>query len=179
MTNHNDIGVVLRHLQWGNTDFPDYLTALIVDSGLHTVPVPRHRTPKTDDPSDIDTRIGAAVQRMHTRAGITQEMFAAAAGIGYRTFQRLLSGEVPWRVAYLVGAAWALGVDPAAVLVEAGLSDLTADALSAVAVDRTLSPNARSAVAEVIRTFRDSEASTEEHRRLRESGFEFDRPPHQ
>lgn len=148
--------------------------------------MPRRPTPNPDDETPewkaetrrIHNDLAEAVRNAYTAHGYTQEQFAAVAEIPYRTMQRLDAGR-GWHIGYLVRAARGLGIDPAVILREAGVSDVATDTLSSAALDPTLSPVARAAVAAVVQAFRNEQPSSQEERHLRELGFEFDRPRNQ
>lgn len=119
----------------------------------------------TDDdrsePERVDVAVGSVVREMFDMDPRLQPQFAEDVGTSVATFQRLIAGRVPWTVRYLVGVADALNVDPAVILIRAGLSHLAADAVSAIALDPELGPDARVALAAVIQAFRDQQAGAE------------------
>lgn len=114
-----------------------------------------------DDPGKAENRrihaaVRTVVRNRYRDLGLTQRGWAGAARIPYRTIQRLDKGD-GWSVGYLVRCAGALGVDPAVILTEAGVSTVTSDAVSAVALDPTMSVEHRQALALLIRSIRHSQ----------------------
>jgi transcriptional regulator with XRE-family HTH domain len=65
--------------------------------------------------------IGANVHRARTRAGMTQERLAEAAGMDLRFFQRIERGQTNVSVLFVVALAQALGVSPGSLFRKAAM----------------------------------------------------------
>lgn len=108
----------------------------------------------------VNTALSAAVREMFESDGRIEEDVAAAARITTRTFQRVKNGETGWTVVNLVAVALGLGVDPAAVLVRAGLSARVLDAVSAISSDPTLNRDDRGLIIRLIHRCRSDYVQT-------------------
>jgi transcriptional regulator with XRE-family HTH domain len=73
--------------------------------------VRRSTRASADETQRVVREMGALVRRARTKAGITQEDAAHAAGIDYKRWQRLEAGEVNPTIKTLARVADAIGTD--------------------------------------------------------------------